>query len=101
MKREVTFYSDKVDRYFLLRNVTNDFVAQDKEKFYQKGKSFVDYHIDTVSVDRQSSQDATVSFVKHWTISDGDRTESGQTRSRLALIRVNAQWVISGEQDLK
>ena len=41
--------TDELNRYFLVRNVTSDFVARDKEEFYRRGRRIIDYHIDNVS----------------------------------------------------
>jgi hypothetical protein len=97
---EMRYYGDRLDRYFLARDVTQDFVAQDKAQFYRKGKRFLDYHVENVIVDQQSPEKATVSLVKRWTISDGFGTKSGEIRSRLWLTRDAGHWTITGEQDL-
>ncbi len=98
---ELHFYSREMDRYFLARNVTTSFVAQDKQKFYRRGKRITSYRIDTIQISQQSPSEATVSLVKHWTISEGYQAKSGETRSRLWLTRNSDEWKISGEQDLK
>jgi hypothetical protein len=41
--------TDELNRHFLVRNVTSDFVARDKEEFYRRGRRLIDYHIDNVS----------------------------------------------------
>jgi hypothetical protein len=41
--------TDELNRHFLVRNVTSDFVARDKEEFYRRGRRIIDYHIDNVS----------------------------------------------------
>jgi hypothetical protein len=97
---ELSFYDYKLDRYFLVRNVTRDFVARDKKEFYRRGRRMIDYHIDNVSLDQQLPSGAIVSLVKHWEISDSEGTKSGQTRSRLWLTHEQARWLITGEQDL-
>ena len=97
---QLRYYSDRLDRYFLARNVTQEFVAQDKARFYRKGNHIVAFHIGNVTVDKQSAQQAAVSLVKHWQIFTGSGTKSGETRSRLWLTRRGNQWTITGEQDL-
>jgi hypothetical protein len=97
---ELRYYSDRLDRYFLARNVTQEFVARDKAQFYRRGNYIVAYQIGNVTVDRQSAQQATVSLIKHWKIFDGSGTKSGETRSRLWLMHRGNQWTITGEQDL-
>ena len=97
---EMRYYSDRLDRYFLARNVTQEFVARDKAQFYRNGNYIVAYQIENVRVDKQSAQQATVSLTKHWKISHGLGTKSGETRSRLWLTHRANQWTITGEQDL-
>jgi ketosteroid isomerase-like protein len=97
---QMRYYSDRLDRYFLARNVTQDFVVQDKARFYRKGNHIVAFHIRKVIVDEQSPQQAIVSLIKYWEIFNGSGTRSGETRSRLWLTRRGNQWTITGEQDL-
>jgi ketosteroid isomerase-like protein/ribosomal protein L40E len=97
---QLRYYSDRLDRYFLARNVTQEFVAQDKARFYRKGNHIVAFHIGNVTVDKQSGQQAAVSLIKRWEIFTGLGTKSGETRSRLWLTRRGNQWTITGEQDL-
>jgi hypothetical protein len=97
---QMRYYSDRLDRYFLARNVTQKFVVQDKARFYGKGNHIVVFRIGNVTVDMQSAQQAAVSLIKYWEIFNGSGTRSGQTRSRLWLTRRGNQWIITGEQDL-
>ena len=34
---------------FIVRDVTSDLVARDKEEFYRRGRRLIDYHINNVS----------------------------------------------------
>jgi hypothetical protein len=98
---ELGYYGEALDRYFLRRSVSKDFVAQDKQQFYRAGKRFIDYRIDQVAINQASPESVTVSLVKHWQISSGAVIENGETRSRLWLTREQADWKITGEQDLR
>ncbi len=97
---QMRYYSDRLDRYFLARNVTQKFLVQDKARFYRKGNRIVAFHIANVTVDKQSAQQAAVSLTKHWELFTALGTKSGETRSRLWLTRRGNQWIITGEQDL-
>jgi ketosteroid isomerase-like protein len=97
---QMRYYSDRLDRYFLARDVSQEFVVQDKARFYRKGNHIVAFHIANVTVDKQSAQQAAVSLTKHWEIFTALGTKSGETRSRLWLARRGEQWIITGEQDL-
>ena len=97
---QMRYYSDRLDRYFLARNVTQKFVLKDKARFYRKGNRIVAFHIANVTVDKQSAQQADVSLTKHWELFTALGTRSGETRSRLWLARRGNHWIITGEQDL-
>ena len=100
--REMSFYGDGLDRYFLARNVTREFIREDKQRLYSKGERFTSYQIDNVSIDQSSPDQAVASLTKHWNVMDaGGNTQTSQTNSRLWLRREQARWVITGEQDLK
>ena len=99
---ELGYYGDTVDRYFLARNVTREFIRKDKERFYRIGERFISYRIDNVSVDQSSPDEAVALLTKHWVVEyAGGNTHSDQTNSRLWLKQEQARWVITGEQDLK
>ncbi len=59
---QMRYYSDRLDRYFLARNVTQKAVVQDKVRFYRKGNHIVAFHVANVTVDKQSAQQAAVSL---------------------------------------
>ena len=102
LDRELSFYGDRVDRYFLARNVTREFVGKDKERFYRIGERFISYQIDNVSIEQSSPDEAVALLTKHWVVEyAGGNTHSDQTNSRLWLKQEQARWVITGEQDLK
>jgi ketosteroid isomerase-like protein len=100
--RELSFYADGVDRYFLARNVTREFIREDKEKLYSNGERITSFQIDNVSIDQSSPDQAVALLTKHWNVVyAGGNAHTGQTKSRLWLRREQAHWVITGEQDLK
>ena len=102
LDRELSFYADRVDRYFLARNVSREFIREDQEKFYSKSERFTSFQIDNVSIDQSSPDQAVALLTKHWNVVyAGGNTHTGQTKSRLWLRREQAHWVITGEQDLK
>jgi ketosteroid isomerase-like protein len=102
LDRELSFYGDRVDRYFLARNVTREFVGKDKERFYRIGERFISYQIDNVSIEQSSPDEAVALLTKHWVVGyTGGNTHSDQTNSRLWLKQEQARWGITGEQDLK
>ena len=100
---ELGYYGDVLDRYFLRRSVTKQFIAEDKQRFYAVGKHFIDYYVDQVVIDQTSPITATISVVKHWQVSASTESgvDNGETRSRLWFTRTGGDWKITGEQDLR
>jgi ketosteroid isomerase-like protein len=97
------FYAEQVDRYFLKREVTREFVQADRQAFLDGGKRIQDYSIGELRFETNSRTTATVVLTKSWAILDlgGTAATQSSTRSRLWLKRTAEGWKINGEQDLK
>lgn len=100
---QASFYAEAVDRYFLRRNVTREYVRSDKQAFLNAGRRLQSFTIANISVQITSSGAAVVSLTKSWMVLDPTRTaaKARSTRSRLWLKPIAGSWKISGEQDLK
>jgi hypothetical protein len=48
-----------------------------------------------------SGERATAVFDKEWNFSGAEKTSAGKVKQQLQLKKVNGQWLISGERDLK
>ncbi len=97
-----SFYGDRLDRYFLARNVSNSFVHQDKAAFLRSGRSLFRFRLDQVHIVDAQPGRVEVSAVKQWIILDRAKTGGriGATHSRIWLSNINGTWKITGEQDL-
>jgi len=98
-----SYYAKRVDRYFLRRNVTREFVEADKRSFIEHGKRLDSFSTHDLQFESSSPEAATVSLTKHWEVLDGNATTltQGRTRSRLWLKQTSEGWKITGEQDLQ
>ena len=96
------YYADHLDRYFLVRDVSNRFVHQDKAAFFRSGKSLFRFRLDQVRMVRAEPGRVEVAAVKEWILLDRARTGGriGSTQSRIWLSQINGAWKITGEQDL-
>lgn len=97
------YYAEHVDRYFLQRKVTREFVEADKEAFLNTGKRIQNFAIGNLQFEAISPTAATVILTKSWAIFNPEEatTAQGSTRSRVWLKRTVEGWKIDGEQDLK
>lgn len=97
------FYAEDVNRYFLRRNVTRDYVVADHQAYLDRGRRARFFHVTNLRFDTLSANAASLSVVKTWDEVSRDETSATQksTRSRLWLQRFPEGWKIVGEQDLR
>ena len=99
---QAAFYAENVDKYFLRRNVTRDYVRSDKQAFLNAGRRLQSFNMSDIGI-QVTSSGALVSLTKSWVLLDPTSTaaKARTTRSRLWLKATPGGWKISGEQDLK
>ena len=92
-------YAPTVD-YYTKRSVSSSAIRADKERAFSLYNS-MRVNVSNMSVTTDQSGDAaTVTFDKEW-VFDGSRPSSGKTQSQLEFRRINGQWLITAERDLK
>jgi ketosteroid isomerase-like protein len=92
-------YAETVD-YYRKSRASTDFVRKDKQRAFTMfdSISFTVSNMD-VSVD-DSGERATAAFDKEW-VFEGERRSTGKVRQQLQFRKVNGQWLITGERDVK
>jgi hypothetical protein len=102
VEAETSFYAPKLDRYFLQRNVSREYVRKDKRAYRDRGNVIKTFKVSDLNFERSSDQDAIVLLSKSWSVLGPSQTGDLHTgRSRLWLRRTPEGWRITGEQDLK
>jgi hypothetical protein len=92
-------YADTVD-YYNHHSVSRDVVRRDKQRAFSMFSS-INVSISNMDVTLgQDGQTATSSFDKEW-VFVGDHRNVGKVRSQLTFRKVNSEWLITGERDLK
>lgn len=92
-------YAPTVD-YYRRRGASREFVRADRARAYRLFDSMSITVSDvSVSVD-DSGATATAVFDKEW-VFDGARRSTGKVRQQLQFRKINGQWLITGERDLK
>ena len=92
-------YADTID-YYQKSGASIGYVRNDKQRAFTLFDS-INISIDNmhVSVD-DSGESATAAFDKAW-VFEGAKHNSGKVRSQLKLRKINGEWLITGERDLK
>ena len=98
----ILHYADVLERYFTKRNVTRQFVYQDKEQFLSTYRSVVTYRIRNLEVLPVSADVAFAVFDKAWDFRTADnRRFAGEDRQRLKLRLFGERWKIVSEEELR
>ncbi|MGI8787159.1 MAG: L,D-transpeptidase Cds6 family protein [Pyrinomonadaceae bacterium] len=100
MDEHLSHYAPTVD-YYKGGRVSVDKVRADKQRAYDQYDS-IDINIDNLKVTPDGSgKKATAIFDKKWKFKGDEKYSSGKVQQQLQLERVNGQWLITGEKDLK
>src|SRR5207244_1438714 len=93
-----TYYTEQIDRYFLQRNVTREFVQQDKQAFFDSGKRLQNFTVGELQYENTSPEAVVVRLTKYWVVLDagGTSARQGSTNSRLWLEQTPEGWKING-----
>lgn len=92
-------YADQVD-YYLTENASRDFVRRDRLKAFQRYNS-MRIDITNMRVSFDGREKATAIFDKDWEFSGPQKYWRGKVNQQLQLEKINGQWRITGEKDLK
>ena len=92
-------YAETVD-YYKHHSVGRDVVRKDKQRAFSMFNS-INVTISNMDVSLgPDGQTATAAFDKQW-VFIGDHRNEGKVRSQLTFRKVNGEWLITGERDLK
>jgi ketosteroid isomerase-like protein len=95
----VSYYAQRMDRYFLQRGVAQSFVQRDKADLFRNSK-IEQLDISEPKVRMRGADRAVVTFDKTWRTS-GSQPSSGKARSELQMRRTAEGWKIVSERDTK
>ena len=100
--RQAECYSDQIDRYFLSRNVSKDYVRDYMTTWLKEhSRRVVTFSPKDIAVEDESTEQVKVRLVKDVVTKDDQGSSERLTRSILYLRKENGQWKIFSEQDLK
>ena len=92
-------YAGTVD-YYRKRGASADFVRRDKQRAFNMFSSMsVTISNMRVSVD-DSGDAATALFDKEW-VFQGSHTSTGKVQQQMQFRKINGEWLITGERDVK
>ncbi len=92
-------YADSVD-YYRRNDADRGFIRADKQRAYRLYDTII-FRVSDMNVSVSDSGDsATAVFDKEWMFT-GRRSSFGRVQQQLQFRRINGQWLITGERDLK
>lgn len=92
-------YADTVD-YYLKKGASRAFVRSDKQKAFDIFDS-ISVDITNVSVTPgPTGQEASAVYDKEW-VFEGKKRSAGKVRQEMQFKRVNGEWLITSEKDIK
>jgi serine/threonine protein kinase len=94
-------YAPKVDRFFNTRNVTRDWIRRYREEAYGKIANVRKFDLSNVKVTLKDPSNAEVTFDKAWDFAGSLTPRSGHVRSQLLLKKMDDDWRIVSERDIK
>jgi hypothetical protein len=99
---QASFYADPVEHYAVKTNVSNADVWLDKKNEIQSRPKNSTVTIEKVEIEPRPDESLRVRLTKHFTSkSDSGRVSDQFIHSQLALRKIDGQWKITSEQNLR
>ncbi len=96
----MNFYADTVD-YYQKKVVSADFVRSDKQRAFSQFDS-IEMNVSNLNVTPEPDGNrATAVFDKEWVFEGEEKYSAGKVKTQLQMKKINGQWRITGERDLK
>ena len=93
-------YAGTVD-YYNKKDVSASYIRSDKQRAFSDFDS-IEMNVSNLNVKPDASGErATAEFDKEWVFDGDEKYSAGKVRTQLQLKKVNGQWLIVGERDLK
>jgi hypothetical protein len=97
---QVILYAPKMELFYRRNGVSRETVRREKARMMELYPRVHRYDISDVTLESHKGDEAVVSFRKDWDM-NGDRRFSGAERQRLKLKRINGDWKIIREEELR
>lgn len=94
-------YADRLDYYYTARDASLGAVRSDKQRAFG---SFDDFRMEISNLRVTPDADgekATAVFDKEWEFEGAENRNKGKAQSQLQLTKIDGDWRITGERDLK
>ena len=101
LSAHMSFYTDTLETYYQLSNVSSSRVSADRQKAFDAYDS-LDVKLSNIKITPDpSGERATVVLDKTWEFQGEEKYSNGSVQQRLTLVRVAGRWLITGERDLQ
>lgn len=96
----MNYYADTVD-YYNKRGASAASIRADKQRAFGNFDA-IEMNISNLTVTPDATGDrATAVFDKEWVFDGEEKSSSGKVKSELQMRKINGEWLITSERDLK
>ena len=97
----VPSYAPHINRFFLKTQVSRAFVRDYMERDEETGTRLTRYDMEDISMKHLKADEIQVAFRANFAVSTPDKDRTGEARTTLILKRLEGDWKIVYERDLK
>lgn len=101
IEKQISFYGPKLYFYYRARNVSREFVREDKGRMYERAE-FIDVRTDAPEITlERDGRAAIMRFRKQYVVKSGGSERYGEVLQELRWQRTDEGWKIVGERDVR
>jgi hypothetical protein len=96
----IAHYAELLKVYYSDSNKDKNHVRADRLRAYQRYE-MISMQLDKMKIVPESTEAATVTFDKTWTMKNPQRTSTGSVQQEIHVVKIKGKWLIDAEKDVK
>jgi hypothetical protein len=96
----IAHYADVLKVYYYESTKDKNHVRADRMRAYQR-YDMISMQLDKIKIVPESTEAATVTFDKTWTMKNPQKTSTGSVQQEMHVVKINGKWLIDVERDVK
>jgi hypothetical protein len=96
----IAHYADVLQVYYGESGKDKNHVRADRMRAYQR-YDMISIQLDKMKIVPESTEAATVTFDKTWTMKNAQKTSTGSVQQEIHVVKIKGKWLIDVEKDVK
>ena len=96
----IAHYADVLQIYYGESNKDKNHVRANRLRAYQRYDT-ISIQLDKMKIVPESTEAATVTFDKTWTMKSAEKTTTGSVLQEVHVVKIKGKWLIDGEKDIE